>query len=859
MLIKKVCIFLTSNMFQLPKTTEIIGEITCIFFLLSCPSKNNIIRFTHDDKDFSTVGVKYFYFKDGIKYSGGLNMEVVNKVKKMWSKYLQTYFEDIPRSKEEIADRLPDILKRIALGGLNIVLGYLFGSMAMAYSAMPLGTAYLSSVKKYTGFVYIGLAISAASEKTGLAVPLFLIYTALYLARVIVYRSFGKDGKVFGLFEEGIVYKLIEGFSASLFVSAYRAASFGFLYYDILGGLFEITVVPLVVLAYEFAFNEKYKFDIKREIGFAVLFASVILASSNTFVLGCSVGLITASLITLFVSKKAGAMRGGIYGLLCGFACNPVVSAVFAVMGMSSGIMWKFGNAAALSVASFLGIVGSIYVEGWNSLTIYAPEILCAAILFYPFAQFNWLPKLSLCSFPAIRANDDELNAFLAEKRQKDTEKRLADLSEAFSELSTMFYTLSDRSRSPGIIDTRQICDEACDRYCTKCFYKNTCWERESSSTQDVFSKIAKSLRDRGYVSMENVDGYMRDRCLNMPSMLERINDTHAEVLEKMIRQNKTEVFAMDYEAMSHLLSSAVKNNYEEFLPDKAVREKIVGALKGISFSSRNVCVYGRRKINIVAGGVEFGAMKMPASDIKTCLENVCETKMTEPRFEVEGNYVTMSIQSAKKYEVEYAGASNTKKNEQFCGDMVCMFENSNDYFYSLISDGMGSGREAALTSRLCGVFLKKMLLAGNSKPVAIEMLNNFIRSKNTECFSTVDLLEIDLINGNATFIKSGAAASYVMRGDKLFRIASNTMPVGITREINAEEVKFALEEGDVVVMVSDGVGQSDEDTVRVSNILTYYWEDDLQKMADKIMLNALENGSRSDDVSVGIIKINGI
>ena len=127
---------------------------------------------------------------------------------------------------------------------------------------------------------------------------------------------------------------------------------------------------------------------------------------------------------------------------------------------------------------------------------------------------------------------------------------------------------------------------------------------------------------------------------------------------------------------------------------------------------------------------------------------------------------------------------------------------------------------------------------------------------KNTDCFSTVDLLEIDMLTGKASFVKSGAVASFIMRGDKIFRIASNTMPIGITKEINAEEVKFDLAIGDVIVMVSDGVGQSTEDTVRVSNLLTYSWEDDLQKMADKIKESAKESSGRSDDISVGVIKI---
>ena len=68
-----------------------------------------------------------------------------------------------------------------------------------------------------------------------------------------------------------------------------------------------------------------------------------------------------------------------------------------------------------------------------------------------------------------------------------------------------------------------------------------------------------------------------------------------------------------------------------------------------------------------------------------------------------------MTLEAAQRFKAEYAASSDTKKDEKFCGDMICMFDNDSDYFYSLISDGMGSGKEAALTSRLCGIFLKKM------------------------------------------------------------------------------------------------------------------------------------------------------
>ena len=203
----------------------------------------------------------------------------------------------------------------------------------------------------------------------------------------------------------------------------------------------------------------------------------------------------------------------------------------------------------------------------------------------------------------------------------------------------------------------------------------------------------------------------------------------------------------------------------------------------------------------------------------------------------------------------EYAAAGETKKNETFSGDLICMFENGHDFFYSLISDGMGSGSEAALTSRLCAVFLKKMLEAGNSKPVSLEMLNNFLRSKNTECFATVDLLEMDLINGKASFIKGGAASSYVLRGERIFKISSNTTPFGIVRNVNAEEVKFELKDGDVIVMVSDGAVQTQADSARLCEILATYRSRDLRTLAEEISSAAKEKTERDDDISVGVIR----
>lgn len=72
------------------------------------------------------------------------------------------------------------------------------------------------------------------------------------------------------------------------------------------------------------------------------------------------------------------------------------------------------------------------------------------------------------------------------------------------------------------------------------------------------------------------------------------------------------------------------------------------------------------------------------------------------------------------------------------------------------------------------------MLAAGTKKSVILELLNTVLLSQSGENFSTVDLLETDLLTGRCSFVKAGAAPTYIFREGKLYKIFSATPPVGI-------------------------------------------------------------------------------
>ena len=135
-------------------------------------------------------------------------------------------------------------------------------------------------------------------------------------------------------------------------------------------------------------------------------------------------------------------------------------------------------------------------------------------------------------------------------------------------------------------------------------------------------------------------------------------------------------------------------------------------------------------------------------------------------------------------------------------------------------------------------------------------MLNGLIRARGEECSATVDIFELDLINAEAQFIKSGAAASYVKRDSSIFRIRSRTAPIGLMKAVDAERIRVEIKSGDYVIMLSDGVNQSPEEAPWLIELLSKPPKRNLQEYADSILAAAIRNNPPRDDMTVTVVRI---
>ena len=124
------------------------------------------------------------------------------------------------------------------------------------------------------------------------------------------------------------------------------------------------------------------------------------------------------------------------------------------------------------------------------------------------------------------------------------------------------------------------------------------------------------------------------------------------------------------------------------------------------------------------------------------------------------------------------------------------------------------------------------------------------------ECSATVDLMELDLMGGRASFYKSGAAPTYVFRDGGLFKLRSKTVPLGIIKELDAKRISFDVGDGDTIVMVSDGVTGGREECPWLFELLKNAVESESLEHTVELICQRAQRENPSDDISVVVVRI---
>lgn len=202
------------------------------------------------------------------------------------------------------------------------------------------------------------------------------------------------------------------------------------------------------------------------------------------------------------------------------------------------------------------------------------------------------------------------------------------------------------------------------------------------------------------------------------------------------------------------------------------------------------------------------------------------------------------------------------KETETVSGDNYTVLEPEKGRVTVMLSDGTGSGEKADRESGKVLDLMEKMLEAGYGTDTAINMVNTALFSTGEDDnHPTLDICDIDLYTGNCEMRKVGGAVTFLKHPGEVERLITGNLPLGVFQQVEIQPICRMLQDGDYLIMVSDGVVDAfggENDAELMLDAVAGVQEGTPGEIADRLLRIAIRAGGGRirDDMTVGVIGI---
>lgn len=645
--------------------------------------------------------------------------------------------------------------------------------------------------------------------------------------------------------------------------------------------------------------GERKAYSIEEVMGASLLFAISVCAIGNINVFGYSVRNILCILIVLIMGWKNGILVGATAGVTIGSVvgiigeAEPIMIATYALSGMIAGIFHRLGKIGVV-IGFVLGNILLSYITNGNTSSIIAlQEILIAS-----------LGLLALPNKMKIDIEEFYGNTKLLPESSRNT---LEENKEAIYKLNSMSETIFEMAKTykeaaATIVDEdeRKRQEEDNLTIFEKELENNIEGLEENILFDDIYTPEDNLLEDIFEHLLENeiitrrdlltilanhnnyIIGYEREYIndaveRDIAQMVKAMNDSYKVsklnfIWKKKLDENKKAVSNQLEEVSKAIGALASEIEQEEEDPFAKEKEEIKILLQEKEIKVQNINIKketsGRTKVTLYTDCCEnvenpaCNVKKMTKMLSKACKENMVLQKQ-ECALRAKRPNCQYTYLSEDKQIVQIGVAKATKAGSTVSGDTSIQTSLEDGKYLIALSDGMGSGAEARKASKTAITMLEKLLSAGFDKDASLRLINSCLNTIGQEdMYATLDIAVLDLYAGNLEFIKNGACPTYVKNNRNVQVLKSVSLPTGILSDIDLVVYDKDLQEGDILVMCSDGILESSEEYTNKELWLKFLLEEietnEVQKIADIILQEAIDNnyGMAKDDMTVMVAKI---
>lgn len=218
----------------------------------------------------------------------------------------------------------------------------------------------------------------------------------------------------------------------------------------------------------------------------------------------------------------------------------------------------------------------------------------------------------------------------------------------------------------------------------------------------------------------------------------------------------------------------------------------------------------------------------------------------------------SLVLEEAYRFEASVGFASAAPDGGAACGDTLTTVQLPEGQYMMALADGMGHGERAQAESRAAVDLLEDFLLARFEPEAALCGVNDLLlRRESEESFSTMDLSLLDLTKGTLRAMKIGAVPSYVRRGRRIIALTGDALPMGIMEKVRPSVTQMQLQDGDVLVMLSDGVLDAvGGNEAWLHRELLELDPRNPEGAARRLIARARAVGQHEDDMTVGVLRL---
>jgi stage II sporulation protein E len=601
---------------------------------------------------------------------------------------------------------------------------------------------------------------------------------------------------------------------------------------------------------------DKYYLSNKEKTSLLISVLSFIIALCSISVSNLSIGVMAAVILVLsslyiFPAKTYLTVSIAVFVALTlntpdalnVYAMIPVGILIASLFGKKNRLMCYLIFAAVVSV-------GSLY-SGYNLLTV--PTLL------------DIIVGIVLCTFIPLerisrKSSDEKYSAAMDISLKNMVESKLGCASDCLMQIADTINELSDTKNESSSYSDGEILSGVCDKICFKCSQKLYCWSDRYSDTTDAFYKSIKHIK-LGHTDPKDIfPSYFLSKCTNALEIMTMVSDSLKETAQKKISgRNMTaakSAIVESYRCLSYLLNE---------VSDEITSMESIDA-DGLTVFSEILENYEIKDAHGVCERHDSGKFKFrfEGSDvapktiakIKSDLEESFGIKLSAAHISKKKDGCEIEFSEAHIFSIEGAALQNCNRKEKVCGDSFKTFTSKSGNHFSVLCDGMGSGKNAAIDAIMCSEALSEMLLADIPIKSVMKIVNSMIESKSEdESSCAIDVLKIDSYTGEAHIIKAGGVVSIIKQDGKIKKVIGESMPIGILSEIQLFEKKLKLRSGDVVLTVSDGALELG--TEWLEGILFSDRSGDPKEISKKIERELIKSiHAFSDDISILITAI---